>query len=125
MPAWVTKRESVLQAIAECDRLGRATFLEKYGYHEHQSYAIIHEGRRDDSKAIYGVAAKFEGGRPLRASEFSGGKAAAAKWLRDDRRTQPGKYDRLPACRQSWLGRPAREVSRSASPSPACGATDA
>ncbi|GLW12002.1 hypothetical protein Misp01_71300 [Microtetraspora sp. NBRC 13810] len=71
----------VLAAIDEYDRLGRDAFLERYGYREARDYFVIHDGRRYDSKAIAGVAHREVGGRPLRASEFSGGAATVGKVL--------------------------------------------
>lgn len=53
----IQSRSSVLAAISEYDRLGKAAFLEKYGFGEARSYFIFHEGNchrrmhiRDDAK---------------------------------------------------------------------------
>ncbi|MBG0822481.1 HNH endonuclease [Planomonospora sp. ID91781] len=75
------RREMVLAAIAEYDRLGRDAFLERYGYGPARDYFLRHQGRRYDSKAIAGVAHRGVGGRPLRAAEFSGGNATVARAL--------------------------------------------
>jgi hypothetical protein len=75
-------RESVLKAIAEHDELGRETFLETYHYGKARSYILIYEGRDYDSKAIAGVAHKWDQGRALAPGEFSGGKDHAAAWLK-------------------------------------------
>jgi hypothetical protein len=75
-------REHVLQALTEYDSLGDEGFLTKYGFGRARSYVLWHEGHSYDSKAIFGVAYGVATGTPLRPSEFSGGKAAAAKWLR-------------------------------------------
>lgn len=65
-------REAVFSAIAECDRLGRDAFLDKFGAKRARHYLFRHEGRLYDSKAIAGVAHGYLPGRsPLR--EFSGG----------------------------------------------------
>ena len=68
----LTSRHAVLEAIAECDRVGQETFLKKYGFHPARSYFLVHDGRRYDSKAIAGVAHgyQFPGQGPLHASEF-------------------------------------------------------
>src|SRR3989475_3083004 len=81
----VKKRESILEAIAEADRLGDQAFLRQYGYGPARNYVLVENGRRYDSKAIYGVARRFEAPRlgPLKASEFSGGEATVARWLKE------------------------------------------
>ncbi|OEJ52009.1 HNH endonuclease [Streptomyces agglomeratus] len=75
-------RESVLKAVAEHDELGREAFLSRYGFSEARSYVLVHQGRDYDSKAIAGVAHKWEQGRALAPGEFSGGKDHAAAWLK-------------------------------------------
>ncbi|WP_220505462.1 HNH endonuclease [Microbispora sp. H10830] len=77
------RRDMVLAAIEEFDKLGREEFLEKYGYREARGYFLTYQGRRYDSKAIAGVAHRGVAGRPLRASEFSGGAATVARTLAD------------------------------------------
>jgi hypothetical protein len=62
-------REDMLRAISECDILGRADFLKKYGFKPGKRFFIVFNRLRYDSKAIVGVAAG------LSASEFSGGAA--------------------------------------------------
>lgn len=75
-------RESVLQALAECDALGRDTFLAKHGYRKSNAYVLVHEGREYDSKAILGVAFGYEyDTAPLTSDEFSGGAEHCAKLL--------------------------------------------
>jgi MoxR-like ATPase len=81
--AALSKREAVLDALRECDQLGRAEFLEKYGFHEARSYWLVHEGRRYDSKAVVAAAHGFqfpEDG-PLRSGEFSGGASTVQRKL--------------------------------------------
>jgi 5-methylcytosine-specific restriction protein A len=75
-------RDAVLKTIAEHDQLGRDAFLAKYGFGEARSYLLVHDGRQYDSKAIAGVAHKWDQGSPLRPDEFSGGKDHAAAWLK-------------------------------------------
>lgn len=65
--------ESVLEAIAEHDRVGREAFLDKYGFSRARSYLLEYEGRRYDSKAICGAAHGYAVGSPLTPSDFSGG----------------------------------------------------
>ncbi|MEV5461932.1 HNH endonuclease [Streptomyces cellulosae] len=74
-------RDSVLKAIAEYDQLGRDRFLSEYGYKPATGYLLVHEDRTYDSKAIAGVAHRFDQGRALRPDELSGGRSHAAKWL--------------------------------------------
>ncbi|WP_433917265.1 HNH endonuclease [Streptomyces sp. NBC_01744] len=74
-------RDGVLKAVAEYDELGRDGFLSEYGYKPATGYLLVHEDRAYDSKAIAGVAHKFDQGRALRSEELSGGRSHAAKWL--------------------------------------------
>ena len=75
-------RQAVLDALAECNRLGQEEFLETHGFRPARSYHLAYEGRLYDSKAIVGVAHGYAAGRALRASEFSGGEATVARLLR-------------------------------------------
>lgn len=70
-------RESVLLAIAECDRLGRDTFLSHYGFSEALEYYLLFGGNVYDSKAIVGVAYRFDTGAIVRSDDFTGGQAVA------------------------------------------------
>ncbi|MFE4249785.1 HNH endonuclease [Streptomyces sp. NPDC056910] len=74
-------RDGVLKAIAEYDELGKGEFLPMYEYKPATSYLLVHEDRTYDSKAIAGVAHKFDQGRALSWDEFSGGRSEAVKWL--------------------------------------------
>lgn len=69
----LTSRDAVLKAIKECDDLGKDVFLEKYGFGQARSYVLVYENREYDSKAIAGVALKYQFGTPLLAKDFSGG----------------------------------------------------
>jgi len=73
-------REGCLKAIDEFRADGRDAFLEKYGYRYATEYYLHHEGNPYDSKAIVGVARKFDRPElgPASSKEFSGGKDAAA-----------------------------------------------
>lgn len=78
-------REDVLQTIEEFDHLGRDEFLAKYranGLGPARDYFIRHAGSFYDSKVVLAAAHERSTGRPLHASEFSGGDAAAAEILR-------------------------------------------
>ncbi|MGA4690140.1 HNH endonuclease [Rhodococcus sp. AB351] len=70
--------QSVLRAIEECDRLGREKFLADNGFKSAHEYFLIHDGKAYDSKAIAGVAYRFETGRKVVARDFSGGQNIAA-----------------------------------------------
>lgn len=78
-------RPSVLQAIAEFDRLGRDAFLRKYGFGRSTGYFLSHDGTLYDSKAIAGAAhgylSSLDG--PLRFNDFSGGYATVKPVLED------------------------------------------
>ncbi|MCH0562951.1 HNH endonuclease [Streptomyces sp. MUM 2J] len=74
-------RDAVLKAVTEYDEMGRLEFLARYHFGEARSYLLLHEGREYDSKAIAGVAHKWDHGRALLPEEFSGGKDQAAAWL--------------------------------------------
>ncbi|GAB2816440.1 hypothetical protein GCM10022221_13010 [Actinocorallia aurea] len=76
-------RESVFEALAEFDALGREEFLAKYGFGRARSYFLVHEGERYDSKAVVGAAHGFVRGRAaLRPGEFSGGDRTVSELLR-------------------------------------------
>ncbi|HAS8547654.1 TPA: hypothetical protein ACGUVO_004557 [Vibrio vulnificus] len=78
----ITSKSSVIKAIEECERLGIDTFLTKYGYKPSRSYFLLYQGAEYPSKAIVGVAFKYEhSGTPLGASEFSGGEATVKRLL--------------------------------------------
>ncbi len=77
----VITREAVLDAIAEFDRLGRARFLEQYGFDEARRYFLYQDGVYYDSKAIVGVAYGYVAGRPLTPGEFSGGRQTVGRLL--------------------------------------------
>ena len=75
--------DSVLEAIGECERLGRNAFLRKFRFAKAREYFVWHNGRPYDSKAIAGVAHGYEfpSKGPLRASDFSGGETTVARKL--------------------------------------------
>lgn len=69
-------RDDVLRAIALCDLLGEARFLEQHGYRPSLRYLVRHNGRSYPSKAVLGVASG------LRAADFFGGAAHTVRELR-------------------------------------------
>ncbi len=77
----VITREAVLDSIAEFDQLGRARFLQKYGFDQARQYFMHHDGVYYDSKAIVGVAYGYVTGRPLTAGQFSGGRQTVGRLL--------------------------------------------
>ena len=50
----LTSSDAVIDAMAECDRLGREVFLKNYGYKYSRLYPLQHNGNTYDSKAIVG-----------------------------------------------------------------------
>lgn len=76
------ERSHVLAALAECDRLGCAEFLQKYGYSPSRRYHVVHEGREYPSKAILAVAYLHATGDLLGPVRVDGGRWGAARVLR-------------------------------------------
>lgn len=76
MALGVLSAESIKRAITEFDELGRDAFLKKHRFGQATEYALVHEGREYDPKAIAGVAYGFdhpdEGTLPN--THFNGGK---------------------------------------------------
>ena len=82
MPLSDITRPAVDAALGEFDRLGRESFLHKYGFGKARDYYLVRDGKYYDSKAIAGAAHGFLAGRSaLLASEFSGGAATVAAQL--------------------------------------------
>jgi hypothetical protein len=83
MAFWdVVRREHVLRAITEYDRLGQDAFLEQNGFGQARAYVLWYSGKPYDSKAILGVAYRYATGVALGAHDFNGGKHGAAAVLR-------------------------------------------
>ncbi|MGW3237138.1 HNH endonuclease [Streptomyces olivaceus] len=82
-PSEIT-RAGILKAIAEHDRIGPEAFRDIYGYRAAATYLLEHEGNLYDSKAIAGVAHKYDFGVALKPSSpgLSGGLKHAVAWLR-------------------------------------------
>lgn len=72
-----------MQAIAEHDRIGPEAFRDTYGFRASATYLLEHEGNLYDSKAIAGVAHKYDFGVALKPSSpgLSGGLKHAVAWL--------------------------------------------
>lgn len=76
-------RAAVLEAIEECDRLGREAFRSVHGFGPARRYVLVHNDKPYDSTAIAGVAHGYlPGKRPLRSTDFSGGEDRVARLLR-------------------------------------------
>lgn len=74
-------REAVLEAMGQCDALGRQRFLAVHGYWPGR-YVVRHRRRTYDTKAIIGVAAGLQHDcDPLAPSTFSGGLEHAVRQL--------------------------------------------
>jgi hypothetical protein len=80
----ITDKKAVVAAIHEFDKLGRQTFLQKYGFGPARSYYLLYRGGRYDSKAIIGAAHAYQYPDigPLTAHDFSGGEKTVATKLR-------------------------------------------
>ncbi|MGO4155990.1 HNH endonuclease [Cupriavidus sp. YAF13] len=74
---------AVLKAVEEFDRTGRDAFLEKYGFGKARDYFLVINGKRYDSKAIFGAAHghQFPKLGPLRWRDFSGGATTVERKL--------------------------------------------
>ncbi len=75
--------KGVERAIAEFDRLGRSSFLARYGFGQARGYFLIRGRRRYDSKAVVGAAHGYDRPDlgPLQPQDFSGGEATIAHRL--------------------------------------------
>jgi 5-methylcytosine-specific restriction protein A len=75
--------EAVSAALSEYDGLGGDAFRVKYGFGQANTYFIVRDGKRYDSKAVAGAAHGYLPGRvPLQSSEFTGGEQSVARRLR-------------------------------------------
>jgi hypothetical protein len=81
----LTDPEAVRQAIAEFDRMGRAAFLQRYGFGKARDYLLRESGRSYDSKAIVGAAFgyQFPDRGPLKSADFNGGENTVQRKLED------------------------------------------
>ncbi len=100
MVAWaVVKRQHVLAAIHEYDEVGQDVFLDRYGFAPSREYVLRHADQSYDSKAVLGAALGHATGTAATSSDFSSGKTAAAKVLRnlDFEVLSPEKDESIPA----------------------------
>lgn len=81
----ISSSAAVEAAIEEFDAIGRDAFLDKYGYGRAREYFLVYNGRYYDSKAIVGVAHKYQFPQkgPLNRKSFSGGRATVMRKLND------------------------------------------
>jgi MoxR-like ATPase len=81
----LTSRDAVLAALDEFDRIGRAAFLEKYGFGPSRAYFVKRGRELYDSKAVVGAAVAYEDPKrgPMRNAEFSGGEATVKAKLEE------------------------------------------
>jgi len=79
----ISRQSSILRAAEECDFLGQERFLQKYGFGKARNYFLEINGVYYDSKAIVGVAHKYEfpSEGPLKSGEFSGGRRTVMRKL--------------------------------------------
>jgi hypothetical protein len=77
------QRSAILSAIAEFDVLGREEFLKRYGFGKARNYFLVHDGKYYDSKAIVGVAHRYQFPQAgiLTSDDFSGGDATVKTHL--------------------------------------------
>ena len=120
-------RQHVLQAIAEYDARGGEEFLEVYGFEPSRDYALSHEGRTYDSRAVLGVAHRFATGRLATSDEFSGDMQGAVAILRKRgfEVTEPRSAPRPTPVRTPRAPRTSRATRSPATRSPAARAAAA
>jgi hypothetical protein len=56
----IASQAAIVQAIEEFDQLGRPAFLATHHFSEARRYFLVRNGQLYDSKAIVGVAHKYE-----------------------------------------------------------------
>ncbi|CAE6801884.1 HNH endonuclease [Paraburkholderia domus] len=74
---------AVLKAVEEFDRTGRDPFLEHYGFGKARDYFLAIDGKRYDSKAIFGAAHGYQFPElgPLGWRDFNGGATTVERKL--------------------------------------------
>ncbi len=79
----VTDRSAVEAAMDEFDRIGRDAFLDKYKFGPALRYFVTRNGKRYDSKAIYGAAHRrqYPDEGDVVSTDFSGGEHAVQRPL--------------------------------------------
>lgn len=75
------KRDDVVRAIGEYDRLGPESFFAEHGFGPATTYELVWEDRHYPPKAILGAAYELATGHRLASGDFEGGKSGAVKVL--------------------------------------------
>jgi hypothetical protein len=75
------KRDDVMRAIKEYNRLGPEAFFAEHGFGYTTTYDLLWDERRYPPKAILGTAYELATGHRLDSSDFEGGKSGAVKVL--------------------------------------------
>lgn len=75
------KRDDVVRAIQEYDRLGPQAFFAGHGFGPTTTYDLVWEERRYPPKAILGTAYELATGSRLGSADFEGGKSGAVRVL--------------------------------------------
>jgi len=111
-------RQHVLQAIAEYDARGGSEFLDVYGFAPTEEYALVHEGRSYDSRALLGVAHRYATGRLATSEEFGSDVVGAVTILRKRgfEVTEPRSTYRPPPARAARAPRAPRTPVARATP---------
>lgn len=100
-------RQHILQAIGEHDSRGRDDFLGVYGFTPDAGYALLHEGRTYEPRAIVGVAHRYATGRLAIADEVAVDAASAVLRKRGFDVSEPVVATRAPAARPARATRTA------------------
>lgn len=75
----LSDRSAVIAAIEEYDAMGAEAFFDKYKFGPAKWWYLIYDGKQYASKAIAGVAAWNQFGRPGKPNNFTGGEIVAKK----------------------------------------------
>jgi len=75
------RRDDVVRALEEYDRLGAEQFFSEHGFAPTTTYELVWEKRRYPPKAILGTAYELATGRRLASGDLEGGKSGAVKIL--------------------------------------------
>lgn len=79
----LSSQSAVHRALAEFDSLGREEFLRRNGFGKAKAWYLLKDGKHYDSKAIVGVALRYEYGTGLRSADYRGGVGSVVPKLRD------------------------------------------
>jgi len=75
------KRDDVVRAIQEYDRLGPEPFFAEHGFSYATTYELVWDEHLYPPKAILGTAYEFATGSRLDSGDFEGGKSGAVRVL--------------------------------------------